>query len=233
MARQHYALITYDDGHGMIRHATLQQDVTTLGRSDTCTIVIDQPTISRLHARIELQYDRYLLFDAESANGTFVNGQHISRGHPLGSGDIIWLGTDSALLTFVDPEETLQAAPGAPVVIDERAHQVYVYGQPVSLSPLEYGLLLHLARHPGTVCTREACFQAVWGQVYDQQTCEDAIKTCLAKLRRHLETTAQLLGREAPVITTVPRVGFRLDTAVVCTPEHARAREAAADPPGG
>jgi DNA-binding response OmpR family regulator len=203
----------------------LEQDVTTVGRSTTCAVVIPSSTVSRLHARIQLQHDRYMLFDAGSANGTFVNGHRLEGGHQLHQDDTIWLGSDEVTLTFDDPEATLVLPVGSssmPISIDEQAHTVQVYGAPVSLSPLEYRLLLHLASHPGTVCTRESCFLAGWGQSYDPATCEDALNACLARLRRSLRAAAEPSRHEAPPITAVQRMGFRLDAGVAF--HHAPAR---------
>jgi DNA-binding response OmpR family regulator len=183
--------------------------------------VVPLPTVSRLHARIELQHDRYMLFDNDSANGTFVNGQRIVQGLQLSTGDEIWLGTREACMVFSDPDETVQvtvAAAAAPLEIDEGARVVAVYGTPVPLGPLEYGLLRYLANNPGTVCTREACFLNVWGQPYDPLTCEDALNACVTRLRRNLRATAEQNGHEPPAITTIPRVGFRLDADVVYAP---------------
>lgn len=218
MARSTPGLLIYRRPDGSEERIRLSQDVTTLGRSDSCAIVIPLPTVSRLHARIELQHDRYVLFDAGSANGTFVNGRRIEQGHQLSTGDEIWLGSNEVPLSFSDPEETLVMQPnvGQPAIaIDEDARTVKVYGVAIQLSPLEYNLLLHLAHHPGTVCTREGSFLAVWGQPYDHATCEDALNACIAKLRRNLRAAAEAAGREPPQITTIQRVGFRLDADVM------------------
>src|SRR5690349_20232342 len=85
----------------------LDRESMTIGRSVSCDIVIPLSIVSRLHARIELEHDRYVLSDAGSANGTFVSGVRIERGHQLGTGDEIWLGSAEAKLTFSDPDETL------------------------------------------------------------------------------------------------------------------------------
>lgn len=198
------------------------QDITTIGRSNSCAIVVPAPTISRLHSSIELRHDRYMIFDAGSANGTFVNGEQVGAGgRRLATGDLISLGSDDVRLVFTDPEETLVMAPGlrpAALYIDEGARIVRVFGEVAQLSPLEYDLLLYFASHPGTVCTREGSYLAVWKQPYDQATCEDALNACIAKLRRHLRSAAEAAGQEAPLITTVQRVGFRLDSPVAFAP---------------
>jgi pSer/pThr/pTyr-binding forkhead associated (FHA) protein len=210
-------LLTYRPSKGSQELIHLREDVTTLGRSDACAVVIAQPAVSRLHARVELQYDRYVLFDAGSANGTYVNGKRIDNAHQLNTGDIIWLGSSEVILEFADPEQTLLTQPSvpmAPLEIDEDARTVRVYHVPVQLSPLEYSLLMQLAHNKGSVCTREACFLAVWGHSYDPAKCEDALNACLAKLRRNLRSAAQSAGRPPPEIATLQRVGFRLDTDV-------------------
>ncbi|NJO83781.1 MAG: FHA domain-containing protein [Blastochloris sp.] len=69
----------YQHPDGAEERFRLDNDVTTIGRSDTCTVCISLPTVSRLHATVELQHDRYVLLDAGSANGTFV-GAYGSRG---------------------------------------------------------------------------------------------------------------------------------------------------------
>jgi DNA-binding response OmpR family regulator len=217
MNRTKPGLLTYNRADGTTEHFQLLQDVTTVGRSSSCTIVIVAPTVSRMHAMIQTQHDRYLLVDAESANGTFVNGKRIDHTYRLSTDDEIWLGSSEVKLHFSDPEETLLAMSDqadAALLIDDQARTVRVHGNPVALSPLEYGVLLHLARHPGTVCTRDSCFQTVWGYAYDPVTCDDALNACVAKLRRNLRIAAQVADKEAPPITTILRVGFRLDATV-------------------
>ncbi len=221
MPRVKPGVLTHRLPDGIETHLQLHEDVTTLGRSSSCTIVIPVLTVSRVHARIELQHDRYMLFNTESANGTFVNGQPIEQGHRLSTGDVIWLGSEDVTLHFSDPEETLVVSRNTPppqLAIDESARTVSVYGVPVHLTPLEYDLLLHLARNPGTVCTREGCFRAVWGEPYDPATCEDAFNGCITRLRRNLREAAESVGQDPPPITTIPRIGFRLDAVVTFTP---------------
>ena len=202
----------------------LDQDVTTIGRSVSCDIVIPLSIVSRLHARIELHHDRYVLFDAGSANGTFVNGARIEHEHQLSTNDEIWLGSPDVLLSFSDPDETLGVvlASGAPPLsIDEEARIVQVYGMPVQLTTLEYELLDYLACQGRRVCTREECFLAVWRQPYDHLTCEHALNACIARLRRNLRATSQQVGQPAPEIITIKRIGFRLDSEVRFTaPAH-------------
>jgi DNA-binding winged helix-turn-helix (wHTH) protein len=224
MARARPGTLLYNHDSQNEANLSLDQDVMTIGRSSSCDIVIPLSIVSRLHARIELQHDRYVLSDAGSANGTFVNGVRIEQGYQLSTNDEIWLGSPEAKMTFSDPDETLGVvlSGGAPALaIDEEARIVHVYGLPIQLTTLEYELLDYLACQPRKVCTREECFLAVWHQPYDHLTCEHALNACIARLRRNLRAAAMQVGMPTPEITTIKRVGFRLDSEVRFTaPSH-------------
>ncbi len=222
MTRVQPGVIIYQDAEGARLNVQLTDDVTTLGRSSTCAVSLDITTVSRIHARIELHDEIYILFDNGSANGTFVNGERIDAAYQLQSGDRICLGTQDICLEFADPEETVPvtaAERASALEIIEHMHVVKVYGKPVQLSPVEYKLLCHLAANYRTVCSRESCFQAAWGQSYDD-TYADTFNTMVAKLRRRLSEVAEETGQSPPVITTVRGFGLRLETSVT------RARDA-------
>src|SRR4029078_13151593 len=108
MARTRPGMLVVPHVDGNRGQVELTQAETTLGRSDTCTVILPFATVSRLHARIQLEHNRYVLFDAGSANGTFVNGELIQHPHQLSTGDEIWLGTQDVALGFADPDETMQ-----------------------------------------------------------------------------------------------------------------------------
>jgi two-component system, cell cycle response regulator len=82
----------------------------TLGRAKEATLSIDEPSISRGHARVVRdEAGGYVLEDLGSTNGTFVNGRRVSR-VMLTSGDRIQLGR-TLLLRFAlvdEQEEALQ-----------------------------------------------------------------------------------------------------------------------------
>ncbi|MBI1877557.1 MAG: FHA domain-containing protein [Chloroflexi bacterium] len=84
----------------------LMNDVCTIGRSPQCDIVIHSKTVSRLHAKVERDGPRYLLYDTHSANGTFVNGHRLREPHVLEDKDKIGLSKPAAVLYFVDADPT-------------------------------------------------------------------------------------------------------------------------------
>jgi hypothetical protein len=78
----------------------IESDICTIGRSTACHIVVPLNTISRLHAKIERDGPHYMLYDTNSANGTFVNGHQIHEPHLLKDKDLIGLSAATALLRF-------------------------------------------------------------------------------------------------------------------------------------
>jgi class 3 adenylate cyclase len=66
----------------------LENPIVTLGRNQTNRLVINDPEVSRLHARIEFRKDKFILID-QSTNGTYV--------YPVGH-KMLYLRRDEVLL---------------------------------------------------------------------------------------------------------------------------------------
>lgn len=65
----------------------------TIGRGDDMDIVIDNVSVSRQQARIEMKPSgEWVVEDMNSANGTFLNGQRLTVPRPLSRGDEISFG---------------------------------------------------------------------------------------------------------------------------------------------
>jgi hypothetical protein len=73
------------------RFAITEQEV-TVGRHAGCDIQVDDPGVSRQHARITWRETGYAIEDLGSANGTFVNGERLTASRLLKDGDAIGLG---------------------------------------------------------------------------------------------------------------------------------------------
>lgn len=73
---------------------------TSVGRYRDCDIVLDDATVSRRHATIDRHGRNYLLADAGSLNGTYVNRSPVDSAQ-LTEGDEIWIGVFR--LTFHAP----------------------------------------------------------------------------------------------------------------------------------
>ena len=69
----------------------LPGSIKTVGRAPRADFVVDAPLVSRLHCRLTLQPDGLLVEDLESTNGTFVNGERVTR-LVMRSGDALRVG---------------------------------------------------------------------------------------------------------------------------------------------
>jgi phosphoserine phosphatase RsbU/P len=75
----------------------------TIGRLPDRDIVLSYPYISRAHAEIVYEGDKFYLVDSGSRSGCYVNGQRIER-HALEANDVIHVGSlDGPLLRFGSP----------------------------------------------------------------------------------------------------------------------------------
>ena len=73
---------------GPARRVEITKSPFLIGRSRTADLTIYSHKVSKDHAAIALDSDRYVVRDLHSTNGTFVNGRRIDE-VPLVDGDII------------------------------------------------------------------------------------------------------------------------------------------------
>ena len=57
----------------------LTSAVLLVGRDETADILVDEPLVSRAHARIERRGERYVVLDLGSTNLTRVNGEVVAE----------------------------------------------------------------------------------------------------------------------------------------------------------
>lgn len=81
-----FSVMTEEEGW---RHAGLDSEETSIGRSQENRIVLKHPGVSRRHCRIRRENGEYVLYDSQSANGTMVNGEDISEARILKDKDVI------------------------------------------------------------------------------------------------------------------------------------------------
>jgi two-component system response regulator MtrA len=100
--------------------------------------------------------------------------------------------------------ETLTIGPTeSPVEIDVPAHQVVRDGTPISLTPLEFDLLVALARKPRQVFTREVLLEQVWGYRHAADT--RLVNVHVQRLRSKVERDPE----KPEVVLTVRGVGYK------------------------
>lgn len=81
----------------------LERRELVLGRSAEADIKLDDPGISRRHARFIREENTYRVEDLDSRNGTFLNGERV-KSAALTGGDKIQLGSTTILLFSVQDE---------------------------------------------------------------------------------------------------------------------------------
>jgi len=80
----------------------LQKGVSiSIGRRDTNDVVIEDPSVSGHHAKIDSLEDRFVLIDLQSKNGSFVNEQMVNS-HWLKDEDIITIGGHKLIFRYGD-----------------------------------------------------------------------------------------------------------------------------------
>ena len=112
------------------------------------------------------------------------------------------MNTVTALASVAD-FSTVTASADAPLLfgslqIDPQRRQVWQTGQTVELTPMEFDILLLLARRPGQVFSARQIYEAVAADTYDASW--TGISSMVYKLRRKLG---------AGIIETVRGHGYR------------------------
>jgi two-component system, NtrC family, response regulator HydG len=110
-----YAYLTMTLGPKLGTRYALDPEVENrIGRGTECTVMLNDPLCSRVHAVVQLVNHRWQIRDVESRNGTFVNGQRIDEavldnGHNLriGSAEFAFELSDQPL-TVYDPADGVQ-----------------------------------------------------------------------------------------------------------------------------
>jgi DNA-binding winged helix-turn-helix (wHTH) protein/ATP/maltotriose-dependent transcriptional regulator MalT len=120
---------------------------------------------------------------------------------------------------------TLSQPPSNPVHVrfdefelDEANASLLRRGKPVAVAPTPFALLCALVRRPGTLFTKHALLDAVWGH---QFVTDSVLKTAISKMRTALDDDP----RQPRFIETVARRGYRFIA-------HPIAQAAAAPGPG-
>jgi two-component system, OmpR family, response regulator MtrA len=101
------------------------------------------------------------------------------------------------------PESAVSTLPIGDLIIDVTGHEVKRGDTSISLTPLEFDLLLALAMKPNQVFTREMLLEQVWGYQYKADT--RLVNVHVQRLRAKVELDPD----EPRIVTTVRGVGYR------------------------
>lgn len=117
---------------------------TTFGRGSEADHIIEDSSLSRLHASVYREGDRIWIVDENSANGTFVNSSPVSgSGTPLRDGDSIKIGNETFLKLRIADKAQAESAAAQPNAYAPSASAATSSGARASSSarPSAFGIL--------------------------------------------------------------------------------------------
>jgi hypothetical protein len=92
LARSSARLVVTGEGGVATETIDITKAPVVIGRMSTNDVVLSDPNVSRRHAELRRNGDRWLLVDLGSTNGTTVNGK-LAREHELNDGDRLMFGS--------------------------------------------------------------------------------------------------------------------------------------------
>lgn len=149
----------------------LRDAVTCLGRltpdqvepPDAGYLYLGLPTVSVRHARIVRTDAGYVLYNWQGRYGIGLYERELQPGqsHTLAHCDIFRIPAREmhVRLQFV---VTQQQTHIIPLDVEHERRKVYVFGERVKLTPLEYRLIAHLHRYAGRICSYDALIAELW-----------------------------------------------------------------------
>jgi predicted component of type VI protein secretion system len=115
MAGAHYRLVIRQGPNpGQVYELDLPE--VSIGRDIANDIVINDVEVSRKHARLTREGDRYKIEDLNSTNGTYIDGQRLIGPHLLAIGEAIMFGDNVGVVFDGEPVD-LDATVRSPVDI--------------------------------------------------------------------------------------------------------------------
>jgi pSer/pThr/pTyr-binding forkhead associated (FHA) protein len=119
----------------------------SIGRKNA-DVLVNDPTVSTLHAVLERAGEGFLLTDKGSTNGTFVNGKRVTAPHAVSNLDEVKLG--EALFTFSVVEDRFGLHHEAAATHAETQHTLLIASAP-TVSPIPAGKTYLLGYETGGI----------------------------------------------------------------------------------
>jgi len=101
----------------VLQELLLSGETVSIGRQPDNSFRIDNPAVSGYHAKVYAEGDHYVIEDVESFNGTYVNGQRLSK-VVLKDGDNITIGKHT--IEFRDEVRPVAAPYGTPGIVFDK-----------------------------------------------------------------------------------------------------------------
>lgn len=102
------------------------------------------------------------------------------------------------------PEEEKHEFEFAGLNVNLESHKCMLYGEVLSLTPIEFDILWYLCEHRGKVVSSEELFEAVWGEKYLDNN--NTVMAHIARLREKMHEPS----RKPKFVKTVWGVGYTI-----------------------
>jgi pSer/pThr/pTyr-binding forkhead associated (FHA) protein len=174
-----------------VRRVDLAGGRLTVGKGDGNDVVLDDATVSRLHASLEDFAEGWCVNDLGSSNGTFVNGDRIWGPHRLRHGDEIRVGRSRLVFRST---------------ADAGASQTETEDRPPALTARERDVLVVLCRPllARDLFTEPASIKEIAAELV---VSEAAVKQHLANLFDKFELESDLSNRRTRLANAAIRRG--------------------------
>jgi two-component system response regulator AtoC len=142
---------------GFVVHGLPASGVVVLGRGDDADLLVNDPHVSRRHARLYLGGDAIQVEDLAGVNGTFVRGQRVPAGVrvAIAPGETLGLGETVCVLqarhelpgqvglpqAAAETEALLRRVPAHIIFADERMRRLYALAVMAAQSPINVLIL--------------------------------------------------------------------------------------------
>jgi hypothetical protein len=207
-------MLVVERGVPGVRVIPLEQKVHILGSSPGADVFLDNLYVSRMHAQIVQEGERFRIRDLDSKNGTFVNGTRLTgEGQTLRSGDRIALAEGQVLLRFETRGSTLtlnvaSLVDGGKLVVDSRSREVWVKGVRLEppLSRKEFDVLSLLFQKRGEACSRDEIAASGWPERGDGDVGDQEIEQAVRRIRLRIEPDPS----QPRYVITVRGYGYKL-----------------------
>lgn len=206
------------EGYGVLTAYDGEQALKQMSRSQVDMLVIDvmMPKLDGIRATLEIRKQSkvpIIIISAKSEDADKILGLNIGADDyvtkPFNPLELVARVKSQlrryAMMSETDREEDgITYRIGGLEVNDERK-EVFVDGEPVKMTPLEYNILLLLMKHPGRVFSSGQIYESIWNE--DALAAENTVAVHI----RHIREKIEINPKDPRYLKVVWGVGYKIE----------------------